>query len=79
LNIINGINFATNLDANTATPASPTITHRAPLACNRIAGISSTFYGCFPVSRRDASSAAPSLGTHSRSYFGDRDIEVPTF
>jgi hypothetical protein len=34
-----GINFATNPDARPATPASPTITHRAPLACNRIACI----------------------------------------
>jgi hypothetical protein len=27
-----GINFATNPDANPATPARPTITHQAPLA-----------------------------------------------
>jgi hypothetical protein len=37
------MNFATNPDASPATLASPTITHRAPLACNRIACISSTF------------------------------------
>jgi hypothetical protein len=39
-------NFATNPDASPVTPdANPTVIHRAPLACSRIACIEAKFLG----------------------------------